>query len=73
MPGLYFKYARLGRDLRFANLETAFDWLASAGIAIEAMRVPHAARFHRVGVTQNRRALCLANRSACEQEPSTEL
>lgn len=31
--------ARLGRDLRFANLETAFDWLASAGIAIEATRV----------------------------------
>lgn len=39
MPGLYFKYARLGRDLRFANLETAFGWLTSAGIAIEAMRV----------------------------------
>lgn len=38
MPGLYFKYARLGRDLRFANLETAFGWLTSAGIAIEAMR-----------------------------------
>lgn len=31
--------ALLGRELRFANLETAFDWLTSAGIAIEAMKV----------------------------------
>lgn len=34
-----FKYTRLGKNLRFANLETAFGWLASAGIALEAMRV----------------------------------
>ena len=38
-PTKRFKYARLGRNLRFANLETAFDWLANAGIAIEATRV----------------------------------
>lgn len=38
-PTKRFKYARLGHDLRFANLETAFDWLTSAGIAIEATRV----------------------------------
>lgn len=38
-PTKRFKYARLGRNLRFANLETAFDWLTSAGIAIEATRV----------------------------------
>lgn len=38
-PMKRFKYARLGRNLRFANLETAFDWLTSAGIAIEATRV----------------------------------
>jgi len=38
MPGpLLHGYARLGRDLRFAYLETAFDWLTSAGIAIEAI------------------------------------
>ena len=38
-PTKRFKYVRLGRNLRFANLETAFDWLTSAGIAIEATRV----------------------------------
>lgn len=38
-PSKRFKYARLGKNLRFANLETAFDWLTSAGIAIEATRV----------------------------------
>lgn len=38
-PTKRFKYARLGRDLRFANLETAFDWLLHAGIALEATRV----------------------------------
>ena len=38
-PTKRFKYVRLGRTLRFANLETAFDWLTSAGIAIEATRV----------------------------------
>ncbi len=34
-----FKYARLGKNLRFANMETAFDWLEGAGVAIEATRV----------------------------------
>ncbi len=38
-PAKRFKYARLGKSLRFANLETAFDWLTGAGIAIEATRV----------------------------------
>ncbi len=38
-PTKRFKYARLDRNLRFANLETAFDWLANAGIAIEATKV----------------------------------
>lgn len=38
-PSKRFKYARLNKNLRFANLETAFDWLTSAGIAIEATRV----------------------------------
>ena len=33
-----FKYTRLGRNLRFAQLETAFDWLAHAGVAIEVTR-----------------------------------
>lgn len=34
-----FKYTRLGKNLRFANLETAFDWLGSAGIALPVSRV----------------------------------
>ncbi len=38
-PTKRFKYARLDRNLRFANLETAFDWLTNAGIAIEATKV----------------------------------
>ena len=38
-PTKRFKYARLDRNLRFANLETAFDWLTSAGIALEATKV----------------------------------
>lgn len=38
-PAKRFKYARLEKNLRFANLETAFDWLVNAGIAIEATRV----------------------------------
>ena len=37
-PSKRFKYTRLGKQLRFANLETAFDWLTQAGIAIA---VPH--------------------------------
>lgn len=38
-PTKRFKYARIQKNLRFANLETAFDWLTSAGIALEATRV----------------------------------
>ena len=38
-PTKRFKYTRLGRDLRFASLETAFDWLVHAGIALEVTRV----------------------------------
>jgi predicted AAA+ superfamily ATPase len=34
-----FKYTRLGKNLRFANLETAFDWLSCAGVALPAARV----------------------------------
>lgn len=37
-PSKRFQYARLGRNLRFANMETAFDWLGAAGTAIV---VPH--------------------------------
>ena len=37
-PSKRFKYARLGKDLRFADMETAFDWLAAAGVAICATR-----------------------------------
>lgn len=38
-PNKRFKYTRLGKNLRFANLETSFDWLESAGIALPARRV----------------------------------
>lgn len=38
-PSKRFKYARLGKNLRFANMETAFDWLSNAGITLEATRV----------------------------------
>ncbi|MBQ9059302.1 MAG: ATP-binding protein [Atopobiaceae bacterium] len=34
-----FKYTRLGKNLRFANLETAFDWLEAAGVAIVTPRI----------------------------------
>ena len=34
-----FKYARLGKSLRFANLEFAFDWLEHVGVALTAFRV----------------------------------
>ena len=37
-PSKRFQYARLGKNLRFANMETAFDWLGAAGTAI---LVPH--------------------------------
>lgn len=38
-PNKRFKYTRLGKNLRFANLETAFDWLAAAGVAIVVPKV----------------------------------
>ena len=38
-PTKRFRYTRVGKNLRFSNLETAFDWLVGAGIAIEATRV----------------------------------
>lgn len=38
-PNKRFKYTRLGKNLRFANLETAFDWLESAGIVLPAPKV----------------------------------
>lgn len=34
-----FKYARLGKSLRFANLEFAFDWLEHVGVTLPAFRV----------------------------------
>jgi uncharacterized protein len=38
-PAKRFRYTRMGKNLRFSNLETAFDWLVGAGIAIEVTRV----------------------------------
>ena len=38
-PAKRFKYARLGKNLRFANMETAFDWLEHSGTVITATRV----------------------------------
>lgn len=37
-PSKRFKYARLEKRIRFANSETAFDWLSQAGIAISVPR-----------------------------------
>lgn len=39
MPNKRFKYTRLDKNLRFANLETAFDWLESAGIVLATQKV----------------------------------
>ena len=41
-PSKRFKYARLGKDLRFANMETAFDRLETSGVAIAAPRTRNA-------------------------------
>lgn len=38
-PTKRFKYTRLGKNLRFASLENAFDWLDQAGVAISVSRV----------------------------------
>ena len=51
-PTKRFKYARLDRNLRFANLETAFDWLTSAGIAIQATRVGQVS--YPIGLSEDR-------------------
>ena len=56
-PSKRFKYARLGRSLRFANMETAFDWLSASGVAIEATRVGEPA--FPLGLTEDRGSLKL--------------
>lgn len=38
-PNKRFRYTRLGKNLRFANLETAFDWLGQSGVALPVPRV----------------------------------
>jgi len=38
-PSKRFKYARLNKNLRFAHMEAAFDWLAQAGVALPCTRV----------------------------------
>jgi len=35
----HFKYARLGKSLRFANLEFPFDWLEHTGMALPTTRI----------------------------------
>ncbi|KAB7789554.1 ATPase [Bifidobacterium leontopitheci] len=34
-----FKFSKLGENVRFAHMQTAFDWLANAGIALPVPRV----------------------------------
>nr|WP_236023596.1 AAA family ATPase [Bifidobacterium miconis] len=34
-----FKFSKLGENVRFAHMQTAFDWLANAGIALPTPRV----------------------------------
>lgn len=53
-PAKRFKYARLGKNLRFANLETALDWLTSAGIALEATKVGQVS--YPLGLSEDRSA-----------------
>ena len=53
-PAKRFKYARLDKNLRFANLETAFDWLTSAGIALEATKVGQVS--YPLGLSEDRSA-----------------
>lgn len=47
-----FKYTRLSKTARFANMETAFDWLASAGVALPVSRVTDIA--YPLGLSENR-------------------
>lgn len=56
-PSKRFKYARLEKNLRFANLETAFDWLAAAGVAVPVTRVG-SVEFP-LGLTEDRTSLKL--------------
>jgi predicted AAA+ superfamily ATPase len=56
-PSKRFKYARLGKSLRFANMETAFDWMAQAGIALPCTRV--GAPGFPVGLTEDNSAFKL--------------
>ena len=34
-----FKFTKLGKDARFSHMQTAFDWLAHAGVALPVLRV----------------------------------
>lgn len=52
-----FTYARLGKNLRFANMETAFDWLQTSGVAIESTRVGEPT--FPLGLSEDRRAFKL--------------
>lgn len=52
-----FTYARLGKNLRFANMETAFDWLQASGVAIESTRVGEPT--FPLGLSEDRRAFKL--------------
>lgn len=52
-----FTYARLGKNLRFANMETAFDWLQASGVAIESTRVGEVV--FPLGLSEDRRAFKL--------------
>lgn len=53
-PAKRFKYARLDKNLRFTNLETAFDRLTSAGIALEATKVGQVS--YPLGLSEDRSA-----------------
>ena len=47
-----FKYTRLSKHARFANMETSFDWLAHAGIALPVSKVT--AVDYPLGLNENR-------------------
>ncbi len=38
-PNKRYKFTRLEKNLRFSNLETAFDWLKSSGVALAVSKV----------------------------------
>ncbi len=56
-PSKRFKYARLSKNLRFGDMETAFDWLSSAGTSIEVTRVSELA--FPLGLSEDRNAFKL--------------